>query len=202
MNATLMMLDNPCPTQNPAVASGPCRSCRCKHGLPQDSPPVGRNPAAACPQPGPYIGSPPISPCPHDYRYTSNGNRYRIVRGRRMGVENHCFNPCCFSEPTPACPRPKYCETLLASVAETQLTLSRMLNAEAEKLDKAIEVACSSDQLLEINEAVHRTLTAVLFLEQALCCKLQQMKDMCGACQLDCLYTPPSIHEPSGFMRA
>jgi hypothetical protein len=69
-----------------------------------------------------------------------------------------------------------------------------MLNAEADKLNKAIEVACNSEQLIAINEEVHRTLTAVIFLEQALYFKLQQLHDMCDLCKLRSL--DPDAHHP------
>lgn len=184
MNTTQMMLDSAYPTQDPVFASGSCCFCGCKHGLPEDSLPDGYDPAVKRPPPDQYMSGSRIDPRTRDYRYTSNGNRYRVVRGRSIPDGDYCFNPWCACEPPPSCPRPKYCEAILASVAEAQLTLSRMLKAEADKLDKAIELACDSDQLLEINESVHRTLTAVIFLEQALYLKLQQMQDMCGSCKL------------------
>ena len=68
-------------------------------------------------------------------------------------------------------------------MADDQLALSRMLNAEADKLNKAIEIADNCDQLLDVNRAVHRTLTAAIFLEQALYFKLEQIQEICGPCE-------------------
>lgn len=189
MNTTHILLDKACPTQDPAVVSGSCCMCGCKHGILKDYPPNGSILAAECPQPNQCMSDPHSDRCSRSYLYTSNGNRYRRVRGINIAYGDSCSGTYCSCEIPSSCPRPKYCESVLASVAEAQLNISSMLKAEADKLDKAIEVAGNNEQLLAINEAVHRTLIAVIFLEQALYFKLEQMKDMCGSCKMGSLAT-------------
>lgn len=193
MNRTQKTLAKVCPTQNRLFASGSVCVPRCQQGLPESSPSGGYDLTTERPPPRRSSSGPYDNSSTGGYRYTHNGNRYRIVRGQKSADETNGFSPCCTCQP-PHCPRPKYCEAILGSVAEAQFTLSRMLNAEADKLDKAIEIADDYDQLLEINQETHRTLTAAIFLEQALYFKLQQMQEICGSCELGSLDTCKPNH--------
>jgi hypothetical protein len=55
--------------------------------------------------------------------------------------------------------------------------LAHILNAEGEKLQKAVALACSVDDLLKINKSVVTTINSVTQLEQVLLAKLQAVVD-------------------------
>ena len=82
-------------------------------------------------------------------------------------------------EYTQSCPshheddRCKAISDLIASVAEEQESLARILEAEHKKIEKATEL-CDVDAkgLVEVNESVERVLAAVTRLELALQLKL------------------------------
>ena len=61
--------------------------------------------------------------------------------------------------------------SLLESIALNEAALSHILNAEGEKLQKAVQIADSIHDLLEIDRSVIQTLTRVTFLEQTLYAK-------------------------------
>ncbi|MEA4964421.1 MAG: hypothetical protein VB055_01185 [Oscillospiraceae bacterium] len=92
-----------------------------------------------------------------------------------------CPELCCKCKP--ACPEPKPCEDLLESVALAQMALSNILNAEAEKLQKAIAATDDPAALLEVNQAVNRAVVNATFLEQVLYQKLELIQEICKPCQ-------------------
>ena len=53
------------------------------------------------------------------------------------------------------------------------MCLAHILNAEGEKLQKAVEIADNICELLEINQSVNKTITKITFLEQVLYAKLE-----------------------------
>jgi hypothetical protein len=57
---------------------------------------------------------------------------------------------------------------VIESVALVETALSHILNAEGEKLQKAIEIAKSIEDLLCINNSINRTITNVTHLEQVI----------------------------------
>ena len=61
---------------------------------------------------------------------------------------------------------------MIESVALAEAALSHILNAEGEKLQRAVELAESVDELLEINKAVNRTIVNITHLEHVLYAKL------------------------------
>ncbi len=73
---------------------------------------------------------------------------------------------------------------IIESVALEQTALSHILNAEGEKIQKAVELNLSSDKLLEINTSVNDMVNAITKLEIALKEKLQLFKDL--SCGNDC----------------
>lgn len=89
---------------------------------------------------------------------------------------------CCPCKPKPPCPDRRPCEELLESVALMQTALSRILNAESEKMQKIIASSDDPDTLLEANQAVNRVLVDATFLEQALYHKLELIRDLCEPC--------------------
>ncbi len=72
----------------------------------------------------------------------------------------------------------------MGTVAEAQMALSHILNAEGEKLKRAIASTDDLNALLEVNQAVNRTLVDVTFLEQALYHDLEKILEICGSCKL------------------
>ena len=70
----------------------------------------------------------------------------------------------------------------LASCVVAQRALTRILNAEADKLECAVACIEDFDALVWLSQSVNRTLTDVAFLEQALYHELEQILDLCGPC--------------------
>ncbi|WP_455619442.1 hypothetical protein [Eisenbergiella sp.] len=68
--------------------------------------------------------------------------------------------------------------SLLESIALNEAALSHILNAEGEKLQKAVRIADSIHDLLEIDRSVSQTITRVTFLEQTLYAKLEAVKEL------------------------
>jgi len=67
---------------------------------------------------------------------------------------------------------------IINSVARVETALSHILNAEGEKLQKAIEVADTVGELLEMNKSIHKTLMLASQLESILLAKLQTAVDL------------------------
>ena len=67
--------------------------------------------------------------------------------------------------------------------------MAHVLNAEGEKLQKAVKLACSVDDLLKVNRSVVRTINSVTQLEQSLLAKLQTAIDSreCSSCGCPCM---------------
>lgn len=78
---------------------------------------------------------------------------------------------------------------ILKSIAKTENALAHILNAEGEKLQKAIELADNICDLLKVNQSVQQTVTKVTFLEQVLYAKLEALE----CCRFDC---PTDNSEP------
>lgn len=57
---------------------------------------------------------------------------------------------------------------ILQSIALQEAGLAHILNAEGEKLQKVVSCANSSQELLEVNEAVTNSLQAIAAIEEAL----------------------------------
>gem|GEM_PF-2338311 len=104
-----------------------------------------------------------------------------------------CPELCCKCKPKPPCPEPKPCEDLLESVALMQMALSNILNAEGEKLQKAIAATDDADTLLEVNQAVNRSVVNATFLEQILYHKLELIQEICEPCKSEGPCRPPEL---------
>ena len=88
--------------------------------------------------------------------------------------ENDC-KPC---KPCKPCKCNACCE-LLESIALVEAALAHILNAEGEKLQKAVEVAKGIDELLEVNNSVRKTITGAAHLESLLLNKLEAVSGIC-----------------------
>lgn len=113
-----------------------------------------------CPSPPPC---PPCPPCPDCGENTSSCG------------DSCCQNPCC---------RHHACTQVIESVALTETSIAHILNAEGEKLQKAIACCSCINDLLKINESVLRTIVHSTQLEQMLFYKLDAVlrEENCG-CQ-------------------
>jgi len=67
---------------------------------------------------------------------------------------------------------------LIKSVALVEAALSHILNAEGEKLQKAIEIAGSVEELLCINKSINRIIINTTHLEQVLYAKLDTLNNL------------------------
>ena len=72
------------------------------------------------------------------------------------------------------------CGDVMESIALVESALARILNAEGEKLQRAVQLACNVDDLLKINQSVRSTLIHATFLEQTLFAKLETV---CSGCR-------------------
>lgn len=93
--------------------------------------------------------------------------------------------PCnykCHCQPCDECDEQSVSD-LLESVAMVEAALSHILNAEAVKLQRGIELADDMCELLELNKAVNRTILQVTQLEQLLYSKLEILNDSCPLCR-------------------
>ncbi|WP_242860592.1 hypothetical protein [Clostridium sp. KNHs205] len=68
---------------------------------------------------------------------------------------------------------------LIESIALVEAALSHILNAEGEKLQRAVELSCNVSDLLEINRTVNKTLMNVTQLEHVLYSKLDTINSLC-----------------------
>ncbi|MDR1692230.1 MAG: hypothetical protein LBR72_02640 [Oscillospiraceae bacterium] len=63
------------------------------------------------------------------------------------------------------------------AAALVQAALAHLLNAEAEKIQKAVSMSDSLRELLEVNRSVHKTLTDAIHLEQVLYHQMDRLGD-------------------------
>lgn len=89
--------------------------------------------------------------------------------------------PCCPCPPEP-CPPPFPPELncggiyeVMHSIALEEAGISHILNAEGEKIQKAVAISDNIEQLICVNESVKRTLTQVTLLEGMLYSKLEAL---------------------------
>ncbi|MCL2853073.1 MAG: hypothetical protein FWE20_08595 [Defluviitaleaceae bacterium] len=73
----------------------------------------------------------------------------------------------------------KQCENdLIESIAMVEAALSHILNAEGEKLQKAVEIAGSTEDLLEVNKSVTKMIISATQLEYMLYLKLDALRGL------------------------
>lgn len=87
-----------------------------------------------------------------------------------------CPTPPC--PPTPPCLCGKY--EIMHSVALEEAGIAHILNAEGEKLQKAVAESCTIEELLAVNESVKQTITQITRLEGQLFSKLERVTETCG----------------------
>ena len=69
---------------------------------------------------------------------------------------------------------------IISSVALQQTALSHILNAEGEKIQKAVADATTTDELLAVNKSVNSMVDSIARLEMLLQGKLQVFRDYLG----------------------
>lgn len=115
----------------------------------------------------------PQTPEPEDWTYAL------LLTANREGTFPHPAlpRPDCKSRDTP-----RSCEDILASVALVEAALAHILNAEGEKLQRAVADAENLCELLQFNESVQRTICLVIRLEERLLAKLEAARRICCCC--------------------
>ena len=103
----------------------------------------------------------------------------RILRCRIKGgfILSNCNYEICG-----ACPEEGYeslyASDLIESITQVETSLSHILDAEVEKLQKAIQISESIGDLLEINKSVNKTILNAAYLENILFAKLAVVDDL------------------------
>ncbi len=75
---------------------------------------------------------------------------------------------------------------IIESVALEQTALSHILNAEGEKIQKAVAIATKEDELLEVNKSVESMVGTITALETVLKAKLEIFQNCIQDCPDDC----------------
>ena len=73
--------------------------------------------------------------------------------------------------------------SVLQSIALEETAISHILNAEGEKLQKAVSLSCNQKDLLEINKSVMDMIEKVTNLEMVLKSKLDLIKPILDDCK-------------------
>lgn len=71
---------------------------------------------------------------------------------------------------------------LLQSIALEEAAISHILNAEGEKLQKAVSISCTHKELMDINDSVGNMIDKITSLEVILKSKLDLIKPLLDEC--------------------
>lgn len=94
----------------------------------------------------------------------------------------HCYNfvlKCTLSTHCHGDTPEKSCTNIIESIALIETSLSHILNAEGEKLQKILAISDDPDKILEVNDAINHTITNITHLEHVLYAKLDTAKNIC-----------------------
>lgn len=72
---------------------------------------------------------------------------------------------------------------LLQSIALEEAAIAHILNAEGEKLQKAISISCDQKDLIEVNESVQDMVDRITCLEAVLKAKLELIAPILEDCE-------------------
>lgn len=72
--------------------------------------------------------------------------------------------------------------SLLQSIALEETAISHILNAEGEKLQKAISISCDTKELIEVNKSVEDMIDKITSLEIVLKTKLELIRPILDDC--------------------
>lgn len=85
-------------------------------------------------------------------------------------IESHDIDKCCAAS------------SLLQSIALEETAISHILNAEGEKLQKAVSIDCEQKDLIEINKSVENMVDKITSLELVLKAKLDLIMPILDDC--------------------
>lgn len=75
---------------------------------------------------------------------------------------------------------------LLVSIALEEISLAHVINAEALKLQEAIEKKCKFDEMMEVNEEVIKAIRTVIKKEMLLQFKFENILELTGILKAGC----------------
>ncbi|MFV0249440.1 MAG: hypothetical protein ACK5HP_00135 [Bacilli bacterium] len=108
----------------------------------------------------------------YNYLYITD---YCCSKIKKIDNCNICLEPCKKDKCHVCDCKQQYCD-LLESIALEEAAISHILNAEGEKIQKAVCLSNNICDLLKINESVTKTISNVNILEQILLEKLNSLK--------------------------
>ena len=102
-----------------------------------------------------------------------------------------CHKICCRCSP---CDCLDPCGNVLQSIALIETALAHILNAEGEKIQKAVANCNDMNEILCVNKSVAKTISKVSFLEQVLLEKIEAVNESCccnsSCCDKECEVCP------------
>lgn len=136
-----------------------------------------------------------FNPCMSDchqsqiWAFVWKKNRYPYLCNTQISFDDLEFEPhCCNDEICKECccvcrPCNDYdpCKDILESIALIETSLSHILNAEGEKIQKVLATTDDIDKIMCVNREVNRTIVNATHLEHTLYAKLSALSD-CGLC--------------------
>lgn len=132
---------------------------------------------------------------PYLYSYPVNFNDWGFAPCR---CNYKICRACCPEKP---CHPENACVDLIESIALIEAALSHILNAEGEKIQKALEETHDIEKLICVNREVNKTIINVTHLEHVLYAKLSALRELdecCDVCGKPC--EPPCHHKPRPAM--
>lgn len=84
----------------------------------------------------------------------------------------NCCNDCCQADGGECCCEKELCE-VIHSIALAEVGIAHILNAEGEKIQRAVAHSKTTKELLEVNKSVRNTITHITQLENQLTIKLE-----------------------------
>lgn len=115
-----------------------------------------------------------------DINYNHNDNNCNNKHEDANNCNSHCKRCCCNAN-----------YQLIQSIALEEAGIAHILNAEGEKIQKAVASTCDIDELLCVNESVKETIIHITQLETQLYLKLEaiQKNNCCDSCyKMNCCY--------------
>lgn len=115
--------------------------------------------------------------------------RYPYLRSTDISVDELGFIPCCcnYELCSECCCGDKHCPDcdphtdIMESIASIETALAHILNAEGEKIQKALGATDDLDKIMCVNREVNKTIINVTHLEHTLYAKLSALSDQ-GSC--------------------
>lgn len=89
--------------------------------------------------------------------------------------------------------------SLLQSIALEEAAIAHILNAEGEKLQKAISMDCRQKDLIDINKSVEDMIDKITALENVLKTKLELVAPILYKCEKNIITTNASLQRVSSF---